>query len=170
MTVDDHHIITLTYEVRDGGPQGPILEQMNVNYPFIFMFGTGRMLPAWERRIHGLKSGRGFAFQLSPEDAYGQPDDKHVLELPLSLFHNEREQIEPGLLAQGQYVTLTDADGKNVNVKVLSWDDNTVRVDGNHALAGKALFFSGAVLNVRKATVDELVQKRFIDTGGVRRE
>ena len=170
MTIDDHTIVTMTYEVRDGGPEGPLLERMDVNYPFVFMFGIGKMLPAWERRIFGLKSGMGFSFQLAPQDAYGVADKEHILEMPLSLFQNEREQIEPGLLVEGQFITLTDTDGKAVNAKILKWDDTNVTLDANHALAGKSLFFSGAILNVRKATVDELIQKRYIDLGGVHRE
>ncbi|MFT7120268.1 MAG: FKBP-type peptidyl-prolyl cis-trans isomerase SlyD [Neolewinella sp.] len=170
MTIDDHTIVTMTYEVRDGGPEGPLLERMDVNYPFVFMFGIGKMLPAWERRIFGLKSGMGFSFQLAPQDAYGVAGKEHILEMPLSLFQNEREQIEPGLLVEGQFITLTDTDGKAVNAKILKWDDANVTLDANHALAGKSLFFSGAILNVRKATVDELIQKRYIDLGGVHRE
>ncbi|NJC27340.1 FKBP-type peptidyl-prolyl cis-trans isomerase [Neolewinella antarctica] len=170
LTIDDHTIVTLTYEVRDGGPTGPLLERMDANYPFVFMFGIGKMLPAWERRIYGLKSGMGFTFQLAPQDAYGVPEKAQVIKMPLDLFKNEREQIEPGLLVEGQFVTLTDTEGKAVNAKILKWDDAEVTLDGNHALAGKSLFFSGAVLNVRKATVDELIQKRYIDLGGVRRE
>ncbi len=170
MTIDDHAIVTLTYEVRDGDPSGPLLERMDVNYPFKFMFGVGKMLPAWERRIFGLKSGMGFAFKLDPEDAYGVPSKAHILKMPLQLFQNEREQIDPALLVEGQFVTLTDGDGKAVNAKILRWDDQEVTLDANHALAGKTLFFSGAVLDVRKPTVDELIQKRFIDLGGVRRE
>ena len=168
MTIDDHAIVTMTYEVRDGGPSGPLLERMDVNYPFKFMFGTGRMLPAWERRIFGLKSGMGFSFQLGPDDAYGQPSDQHILKAPIEIFQNEREQIEPGLLEKGQYLTLTDADGKAVNAKVVDWNDEEVTLDANHALAGKSLFFSGAILNVRKATVDELIRKQYIEEGGVR--
>ncbi len=169
MTIDDYSIVTMTYEVRDGGPSGTLLERMDVNYPFKFMFGTGRMLPAWERRMFGLRSGMGFSFQLAPDDAYGQRDDVHILEAPITIFQNEREQIEPGLLERGQYLTLTDADGKAVNAKVVDWNDNTVTLDANHALAGKTLFFSGAILNVRKPTVDELVRKQYIEEGGVRR-
>ena len=169
MTIDDYAIVTMTYEVRDGGPSGTLLERMDVNYPFKFMFGTGRMLPAWERRIFGLKSGMGFSFQLGPDDAYGQPNAQHILKAPITIFQNEREQIEPGLLERGQYLTLTDTDGKAVNAKVLDWDDETVTLDANHALAGKSLFFSGAILNVRKPTVDELVRKQYIEEGGVRR-
>ena len=169
MTIDDHAIVTLSYEVRDGGPTGPLLERMDVNYPFKFMFGTGRMLPAWERRLFGLKSGTGFSFLLAPDDAYGQRNDTHILEAPLDIFRNEREQIEPGLLERGQYLTLTDSNGKAVNAKVLDWDDDKVTLDANHALAGKTLHFSGAVLDVRKATVDELIRKQYIEEGGVRR-
>ena len=170
MTIDDHSIVTLTYEVRDGGPRGTLLERMDVNYPFVFMFGVGKMLPAWERRLFGLRSGMGFSFELSPQDAYGVPSKEHILEMPLDMFKNEREQIEPGLLEEGQFVTLTDTDGKAVNAKILKWDDEVVTLDANHALAGKTLFFSGAVLDVRKPTVDELIQKRYIDIGGVHRE
>ncbi len=169
MTIDDHAIVTMTYEVRDGGPSGTLLERMDVNYPFKFMFGTGRMLPAWERRIFGLKSGMGFSFQLGPDDAYGQPNEDHVLHAPIRIFYNEREQIEPGLLEKGQYVTLTDSQGKDVNAKVVEWDEETVTLDANHALAGKTLFFSGAILDVREATVDELIRKQYIEEGGVRR-
>jgi FKBP-type peptidyl-prolyl cis-trans isomerase SlyD len=170
MTIEEYSIVTLSYEVRDGDPDGPLLERMDVNYPFQFMFGVGKMLPAWERRILGLKSGTGFAFKLDPQDAYGLAGKENVLQMPLSLFQNEREQIEPGLLVEGQFVTLTDTDGKALNAKILKWDDTEVTLDANHALAGKTLFFSGAVLHIRKATVDELIQKRFIDLGGVRRE
>lgn len=170
MTVDDHAIVTLSYEVRDGAANGPLLERMDVNYPFTFMFGVGKMLPAWERRIYGLKSGQGFAFKLVPEDAYGVPSKQHILEMPLNDFRDERGEIDPTLLQIGQFVTLTASDGHQVNAKVLKHDDETVTLDANHALAGKTLFFSGAILDVRKATVDELIQKRFIDLGGVRRE
>lgn len=169
MTIDDHTIVTLTYEVRDGGPNGSLLERMDVNYPFQFMFGVGKMLPAWERRIFGLKSGMGFSFQLAPEDAYGVPSKEQVLQMPLHHFKNEREQIDPELLVEGQFVTLTGSDGKAVNAKILKWDEEVVTLDANHALAGKSLFFSGAILEVRKATVDELIQKRFIPEDGIRK-
>ena len=169
MTIDDHAIVTLTYEVRDGGPSGTLLERMDVNYPFHFMFGTGRMLPAWERRLFGLRSGMGFSFLLGPDDAYGQRSEDHILRAPIHIFYNEREQIEPGLLEKGQYVTLTDSTGRDVNAKVLDWTDEHVTLDANHALAGKTLFFSGAVLNVREPTVDELVRKQFIGEDGVRK-
>ncbi|MFT5999276.1 MAG: FKBP-type peptidyl-prolyl cis-trans isomerase SlyD [Neolewinella sp.] len=162
MNIDDHTIVTLSYEVRDGSPEGPLMERVEVDHPFKFLFGVGKMLPAWERRLFGLKAGKGFAFQLSPEDAYGIPGKEHVLTMPLHLFRNDKEEIEPGLLVEGEFIILTDTNGKDVNAKILNWDDENVTLDANHALAGKTLFFSGAILEVRAATVDELLQKRVI--------
>jgi FKBP-type peptidyl-prolyl cis-trans isomerase SlyD len=162
MNIDDHTIVTLSYEVRDGSPEGPLMERVEVDPPFKFLFGVGKMLPAWERRLFGLKAGKGFAFQLSPEDAYGIPGKEHVLTMPLHLFRNDKEEIEPGLLVEGEFIILTDTNGKDVNAKILNWDDENVTLDANHALAGKTLFFSGAILEVRAATVDELLQKRVI--------
>lgn len=156
MTIDDHTIVTLSYEVHDGSPEGPLLERVEVDKPFTFMFGVGKMLPAWERRLFGLKAGKGFAFQLAPEDAYGVPGKEHVLTMPLHLFQNEKKEVEPGLLVEGQFIMLTDSNGKDVNAKILKWDDETVTLDANHALAGKTLFFSGAILEVREATKEEL--------------
>lgn len=169
MIIEDHRIVTVSYEVRENGPEGALLERMDALYPFKFMFGVGQMLPAWEKQLRGLKSGVGFTFTLPPEMAYGRPRTDMIYELPIAMFKNEQEQIDPQLLQEGQFITLTSADGKASNAKILGYDDKTVKVDANHALAGKTLFFAGAVLNVREASVDELVQKRFIDTGGVRR-
>lgn len=169
MKIEENRIVTLSYEVREGGPSGPLMERMDVNYPFKFMFGVGRMLPAWERRLYGLKAGSGFSFTLPPDMAYGMPSADHVLDIPIENFYNEADQIEPGLLEEGQFITLTAADGKAMNGKILSFNDKQVKVDCNHALAGKTLFFSGAILNVREATVDELVRKQYIESGGVRR-
>ena len=168
MTIEDYRIVTVSYEVRDNGPEGPLLERMDVNYPFKFMFGVGQMLPGWERQLFGKKAGTGFAFQLTPDMAYGMPRADQVLDMPIDLFKNDADQITPELLQEGQFITLTGTDGKAVNGKILSWDDEKVKVDINHALAGKTLFFSGAVLDVREATPDELVRKQYIEQGGVR--
>jgi FKBP-type peptidyl-prolyl cis-trans isomerase SlyD len=163
MKIDDYRIVTVSYEVREGDAQGALLERMDTRYPFTFMFGVGQMLPGWEDRLRGLRVGTGFTFYLEPEQAYGRPRMDLIMDLPVELFRNEAEQIDPELLQVGQYITLSAADGKANNAKILSWNDKTVKVDANHALAGKKLFFAGAVLKVREATGDELVKKRSLE-------
>ena len=158
MEIAENRVITITYEVRKDGPSGPLLERMDVNYPFKALFGRGKLLPAWEKELMGLRPGDNFRFLLSPEEAYGQATDDSILSIPLAVFRNPEGEIEPGLLGKDQFITLTDSNGKAVNGKILDWDEEKVRVDCNHALAGFSLFFVGTVLNVREASVDELVQ------------
>ncbi|MEM7571831.1 MAG: FKBP-type peptidyl-prolyl cis-trans isomerase [Bacteroidota bacterium] len=158
MEIAEDRVVTITYEVRKDGPQGPLLERMDVNYPFKALFGRGKLLPAWEKQLVGLSPGDSFRFLLRPQEAYGEPTPDSILSIPLQVFSNAEGESEAGLLEKDQYITLTDSNGKAVNGKIIDWDDKQVRVDCNHALAGFSLFFVGTVLNVREATVDELVK------------
>ena len=140
------------------------MEKMDRDHTFTSMFGVGKMLPAWERRLFGLKPGTGFAFKLAPEDAYGVASKQHILTMPIHHFQNDKGENDTDLLVAGHFITLTGSDGRPVHAKILKWDDESVTLDANHALAGKTLFFSGAVLSVREATVDQMVQNTVLIT------
>lgn len=165
MIVEEHNVITITYELREGGPQGELLERMNANYPFRFLFGTGKLLPAFEENLRGLGPDDSFEFTLTPAEAYGPVHAGNVVDVPRFAFTHLGENF----LVKDNYVTLTDDRGEAHNGRILEWDEETVKVDFNHAMAGKTLHFRGAVLHIRKANVDELVRKHFIEEDGVRR-
>lgn len=155
MQIDEHRIVTITYDLRDGSPEGSLLERMNALYPFIFYFGSGQLLPAFEEQLQGLSEGDGFSFILLPGEAYGPVRSDLIVDVP-------RPQIEAlgdHVLIKDNFVALTDDLGVQHNGKILSWDERNVQVDLNHAMAGKTLYFKGAVLNVREATLDELIRK-----------
>ncbi len=164
MIVEEQNIITVAYELHDGGPKGELLERMDANYPFKFYFGSGRLLPAFEQHLEGLEEGQPFAFTLTPEQAYGPVDERNIIDVPREAFHGLGDNI----LVEGNFVTLTDDTGEAHNGRILSWADEAVRVDFNHAMAGKTLHFSGVILNIRNATVDELIRKNYIEESGVR--
>ena len=164
MVVDEQCIITLSYELRSGHAKGLLLERMDVNYPFKFYYGSGKLLPAFEQNLLGLEEGQSFSFTLSPEEAYGLVNEANIQELPRNVF----ESADENLLVKGNYITVTDEYGSQHNGKILSWDDQTVRIDFNHAMAGKTLHFSGVVLNIRPATIDELIRKSYIEEDGIR--
>lgn len=163
MTVDEQRIITISYELREESAEGPIIEIMNASWPFKFYFGSGKLLPAFEDKLYGLDEGETFKFTLSPEAAYGQVLQSEIIELSMDLFENNPESI----LEEGKYITVTDEQGGQHNGQILSWNDTSVKVDFNHAMAGKTLHFSGVILNVRPATVDELIRKSYIKQDGV---
>ncbi len=168
MIVEEHNIVTLSYELREGGPEGEILEIMNVHYPFKFFCGGDQLLPAFEEQLRGLSEGDAFEFTLPPNLAYGDLDLDQVLEIPRDVFEEEDKGGLENLLIEGNFIMLTDEEGEQFNGKILSWDNDLVKVDFNHAMAGKILHFKGVVLNIRKATVDELIRKQVVEEDGVR--
>lgn len=168
MIVEEHNIVTLSYELREGGPEGEILEVMNVHYPFKFFCGGDQLLPAFEEQLEGLGEGDAFEFILPPDLAYGDLDQDQVLDIPRDVFEEEDKGGLENLLIQGNFIMLTDEEGEQFNGKILSWDNDLVKVDFNHAMAGKTLHFKGVVLNIRKATVDELIRKQVVEEDGVR--
>ncbi len=62
------------------------------------------------------------------------------------------------MLAVGNSIPMQDAQGNRLNGIVLELTDENVKMDFNHPLAGEDLHFSGAVLAVREASEDELVE------------
>ncbi len=164
MIVEDQCIVTLSYDLREESAQGPLLERMDPNWPFKFYFGSGKLLPAFEQQLRGLEEGERFEFTLAPEDAYGPVEQGNIIDVPRTAFAGLGENV----LIAGNYVTLTDDLGEAHNGKILSWTEEQVKVDFNHEMAGKTLHFSGVVLNVREATVDEHIRKNYIEEDGVR--
>lgn len=164
MVVEDQNIITLSYELRENNASGPLLERMDPNWPFKFYFGNGNLLPAFEAKLEGLEEGQSFEFTLPPEQAYGSVEEGNIINVPRSAFEGLGENV----LIAGNYVTLTDDLGEQHNGKILSWTKEQVKVDFNHEMAGKTLHFSGVVLNIRPATVEEHIRKSYIEEDGVR--
>lgn len=167
MIISEQKIITLTYEVRDGGAAGSIIERMDLEKPFKFLFGTGKLLPTYEAELAGLKEDDNFDFTLAPEQAYGLVQEGNMVEVPAHVFQ-ESEGVSLEKLQDGQFISLTDDQGRSHNGKILSRSAEAVKVDFNHALAGKTLHFKGTILTIRKATVDELVRGNYIEEDELR--
>lgn len=166
--IEEHQVVTLTYELREASASGELLERMDANYPFIFLFGTGKLLKAFEDQLFDLGEEDAFEFILSPDQAYGPVLPRNIVDVPLQSFEIDGA-IPPNMLVEGSFIALTNEEGQTYNGKILSWNEQTVKVDFNHAMAGKTLHFKGAVLHIRPATVDELIRKHYIEDDGVRR-
>ena len=59
----------------------------------------------------------------------------------------------------GQYVAVTDDQGRQQNGKIIRKTATELTVDMNHAMVDKDLHFQGKILRVRPASVDEIIQK-----------
>jgi FKBP-type peptidyl-prolyl cis-trans isomerase SlyD len=165
--VENKKIVSLTYVLREGGPEGQVLEVMDNTWPLVFLYGSGLMLSSFEERIKGLGEGEQFSFTLAADEAYGPVQEGNIVPVPLYVFQ-VKGVLQEHLTEPGGFVTLTDDLGDSHNGKVLERRKDSVVVDFNHALAGKDLHFDGEILHLRDASEEELRRNQYIETDGLR--
>ncbi len=148
--------ITVAYELyttEDG--ERDLVETAPADHPFQFISGLGTTLEAFESQILPLNKGAKFEFTLTPEEAYGEYNDEHVLELPKNIFEIDG-RFDAQRIYAGNVVPLMDSEGHRMNATVVEVKDSLVVVDMNHPLAGEALTFVGEVVESRIATNEEI--------------
>ena len=112
------------------------------------MDAAGRLgfaLVAWARaaaaamidRIIGMRKGDEKNVTIRPEDAYGMPDPKNIIEVPLANLPNGTKAGDT-LYAGGQ------------PVRVVEIRNSTAVIDTNHFLAGKTLIFRIKIVDIVK--------------------
>ncbi|MFT4668198.1 MAG: FKBP-type peptidyl-prolyl cis-trans isomerase SlyD [Gammaproteobacteria bacterium] len=168
VTIEENRVITLTYELRDSNADGELLERMDARYPFVFLFGNGKLLQSFEENLRGLGSDDSFEFILTANQAYGRSNALNVLKIPQEDFKRASD-IPANYIQVGSMVNLTDDEGLSHNGKVIGIEAAQIEVDFNHAMVDKDLHFKGAVLAIREARLEELIKKHYIEEDGVRR-
>ena len=111
MEINKDKVVSLSYTLS---VDGDTVETVAADKPMQFIFGTGYLLPKFEKEISGKKVGDTFDFTLAPEDAYGAENPDAVVELPKSLFEVEGK-IEDGLLTVGNVLPMMDSEGNRLN-------------------------------------------------------
>jgi FKBP-type peptidyl-prolyl cis-trans isomerase SlyD len=166
MKISANKFVSASYDLFVGGADGTaveLMEQATPERPLSFIFGTGMMLEAFEDKLAGLGIDDTFDFTLSSEDAYGEYDESHVVDIPRAVFEVEGK-IDESIIFVDNTVPMMDNMGNRMNGTILEVGDENVKMDFNHPLAGEDLHFVGKVLEVREATEEEV--KAFMGDGG----
>ena len=155
MKIEKNKVVALSYELRLEENSSEIIDAANADRPLEFIFGNGMMLQKFEDNLENLTKDASFKFKLSAEEGYGVRNEENVSDIPLNVFE-QNGKVDEKLLAIGNVIPLQDDKGNHYNGKVISVDDKNVRLDFNHPLADKDLYFSGKILEIRDATAQEL--------------
>jgi len=134
-----------------------MIEQATDTQPLQFLYGAGVMLPKFESQLAGLNEGEPFTIKLKDFEAYGEVNEDAIVELPKHVFLVDGK-FDNELIHIGNTVPMMSSNGQRLNGLVLEVNDDVVKMDFNHPLAGEDLYFAGKVLEVREATEDELSQ------------
>jgi FKBP-type peptidyl-prolyl cis-trans isomerase SlyD len=148
MKIDKNTAVTLQFKVTDA--QGKLIE--DGKEPSVYLHGGyGNTLPKIEEALEGQEKGYQVALDLQPQDAFGVRDESLLRTLP-------KKQFPPGVKVGGQLEGHGE-DGKMMVFNVMKIKGDTVLLDGNHPLAGKALRFAIKVLDVRPASEEEIAHQ-----------
>ena len=147
-------VVKITYQLRTA-PNGDVMDEADEARPFAFLFGHSNVLEGFEKNLEGLIAGNQFNFELSAEEGYGEYDNEAVVHLDKGVFAVDGV-VQDDMLFVGNIVPLQDQHGNPFQGRVVAIADDKVTIDLNHPFAGKPLFFSGTVLEVREANPVEI--------------
>jgi FKBP-type peptidyl-prolyl cis-trans isomerase 2 len=122
-------------------PGGEFVESNSGKEPLTYEQGAGKMLPAFEAQVNGLKPGATKEFDLAPEQAYGPVRKELYQTVDAAQIPEEARKVGTRLMAKAE-------SGQQRPVRVAEVKGDKVVLDLNHPLAGKKLHFAVKVLSV----------------------
>ncbi len=139
--------VTIHYQLKDD--ENRIVESSFDSEPMLYLHGAQNMIPGLEAELEGKTIGDKIEASIEAKDGYGEYHDGLRQEVPLDAF-GDVEDIVPGM----RFIAETEMGQRPV--QVVEVKDNVAVVDGNHPLAGQRLHFNVEVVDIRKATEEEL--------------
>ncbi len=115
---------------------GEVFDSSRERSPLEFVVGAGRVISGFDDAVRGLAVGESVTVRIPPAEAYGETDPSRVFELPIA-------QAPEGI-AVGDQVSVG---GQRAVVTEVTAE--TVTVDANHQLAGKALTFEIELVSIQ---------------------
>jgi FKBP-type peptidyl-prolyl cis-trans isomerase SlpA len=145
--IERNSLVTLHY--RLGLTNGDVLEDNFDDQPMTVRLGRGEMAEGLELALIGLGEGEEETIDIGPELAFGFIDETLFRSIPRVEFDPDIE-LEAGLIIE----FATDG-GKTLPGTILDFNDDEVRIDLNHPLAGRTVRYSVHIVSVDNGTDTE---------------
>jgi len=132
--------VTLHYRI--GSVDDQILEDNFDAEPITVQLDCGEMSEGLELALIGLQEGDEQTIDIGPDLAFGYVDETLFRALPRVEFDPDLE-LEPGLI-----IEFATGDGETLPGTILQHNEDEVRVDLNHPLAGQTVRYSVKIVAV----------------------
>lgn len=114
---------------------GSVFDTSEGRDPLTFQLGQGQVVPGFEKAVMGMAVGEKKVETISSDQAYGPRLKQLTFTVP-------RENLPEGYDPQtGQVLRMETRDGRQMDVMVADANEDSVKLDANHPLAGKDLTF-----------------------------
>ena len=132
--------VTLHFALRLA--DGTVADSSFDNEPVSFVVGDGTLDKGLELALIGLRAGDRQTLTLMPGQAFGEREEAALKWL-------ERDQFPPQMaLEEGQIIGFTGQAGEDIAGAVIEIQQQRVKMDFNHPLAGREIEFEVEILSV----------------------
>lgn len=104
---------------------GTVFDSSEGKDPLFFVVGKGQVIPGFENGVEGMTVGEQKILNIPCQEAYGEIVKEAVFDIPTG----------------SRLVLLHPESGEPMPVTIVSAENGTLTLDGNHPLAGKDLTF-----------------------------
>ncbi len=138
--IERNSLVTIYY--RLGLTNGDVLEDNFDDEPMTVQLGCEEMAEGLELALIGLREGQEETIDIGPDLAFGYIDETLFRSIPRIEFDPELE-LEPGLI-----IEFATEEGKTLPGTILDFNDDEVRVDLNHPLAGQTVRYTVKIVSI----------------------
>ncbi|MDA3955122.1 peptidylprolyl isomerase [Oceanispirochaeta sp.] len=141
-------VVTIHYKLSDD--EGNLLDSTEGDETLAYIHGTDSLVPGLEKVLNDKSIGDSLKVRVDAADAYGDilPD------LVEEVDRKELAELEP--IEVGMEFESEDEEGELTLVEIKKIEKDKVTIDANHPLAGMNLNFEVDIVDIRKATKEEL--------------
>jgi FKBP-type peptidyl-prolyl cis-trans isomerase SlyD len=146
-TIQDGKFVELTYKVTDR-KSGHVLTR--IDFPLGYVHGHNEVLaPSVHKELEGRSAGDVIEVPIDGNLIFGPRDESLV-------FTDHIENVPEEYREVGTSILMENDRGQTRSFIVTRVDDETLTVDGNNPLCGRAVVFTLEILTVRDATDEEM--------------
>lgn len=132
-------IFHYTVDVKDEGT----IDTTYDKEPLTVTFGSEQLIPEMESAMIGLEAGEKHSFTLTPENAFGMPQEDSISQIPKTNIELRKD------IQVGMYMDIADSQKNEYRGKIVAIDDDSITMDFNHPLAGKTLDYNVEIMKVK---------------------
>ncbi|MBU2639344.1 MAG: FKBP-type peptidyl-prolyl cis-trans isomerase [Nanoarchaeota archaeon] len=110
--------------------------------PLTVTIGAGQVIKGFEDALIGMRLNEEKEVTVNPEEGYGALNPELIEEIP-------RKNIVLDNIEVGTTLIATDSNGNQIPATVIEVNDEIVKVDLNHPLAGKIIKFKIKIIEIK---------------------